>query len=79
MLIASFYERPKQIGKWVENARRLKDAGIDIIELNFSSPSAVSEFRANLRLAGVIIRSILDQVDVKVGVKISPDMAAVRP
>ncbi len=74
LLIASFYERPKQIGKWVENARRLKDAGIDIIELNFSSPSAVSEFRANLRLAGVIIRSILDQVDVKVGVKISPDM-----
>ena len=72
VLIASFFENPSDASAWGRQAAFFETAGADMIELNFSSPSAVSLFSESLRQAGDIISEIKKRVSIPIGMKISP-------
>jgi dihydropyrimidine dehydrogenase (NAD+) subunit PreA len=71
-LITSFYESFKRFGQWPETAMRFEDAGADLIELNFSSPSNKEEMEEHPEISSHIISSVRKKVRVPVGIKISP-------
>ena len=72
VLIVSFFEDPTNISNWVKQAKAFEKAGADMIELNFSSPSAVTVFSKSFRQAGAIISEIKKYTSFPIGMKISP-------
>ncbi len=43
VLIVSFFEDPQNVDLWIDQASAFEKTGADMLELNFSSPSAASE------------------------------------
>jgi len=72
VLIVSFFEDPTNVPNWVKQAKAFEEAGADMIELNFSSPSAVNVFSKSFRQAGAIISEIKKYTSIPIGMKISP-------
>jgi dihydroorotate dehydrogenase/NAD-dependent dihydropyrimidine dehydrogenase PreA subunit len=73
-LIASFFEDPADLGSWARHASDFEGAGADMIELNFSSPSAVKIFAQSIDASTRIVRQVKEQVSVPVGLKLSPTL-----
>jgi dihydropyrimidine dehydrogenase (NAD+) subunit PreA len=71
-LIASFYEDFGRPEDWSETARRFEEAGADLIELNFSSPSNKQVLEEHPEIGGKIISIVRRRVRVPAGIKISP-------
>lgn len=74
VLIASYFEDPGDISLWIERGKMFQDAGADMLELNFSSPSAVQVFARNAGQANEIIARIKESVSIPVGLKLSPTL-----
>ena len=73
-LIGSFYDDPQDSEFWARHAKTFEDAGADMIELNFSSPSAVKMFTRGAGLSTGIIGEVKRRVSLPVGLKLSPTM-----
>ncbi|MFZ0451184.1 MAG: 4Fe-4S binding protein [Desulfatiglandaceae bacterium] len=73
-LIASYFEDPLDTASWMQTARTLEEAGADMLELNFSSPSAVAVFAKRSDISTQIIRRIKEEVPIPVGLKLSPTL-----
>ena len=72
VLIASFFEDPENDDLWIRQARAFEDTGVDMLELNFSSPSAVKIFLQSVDMAGHIIAKVKKHTAIPIGLKLSP-------
>ena len=77
-LIVTFYESFERPGQWAETAMRFENAGADLIELNFSSPSNKEEMEEHPEISSHIISSVRKKVRVPVGIKISPTVEPLK-
>lgn len=73
-LIVSFFEDPDDIPSWFNHARAFEEVGADMIELNFSSPSALKIFARNPHASAEIVRRVKDRLSIPVGLKLSPTL-----
>jgi dihydroorotate dehydrogenase (fumarate)/dihydropyrimidine dehydrogenase (NAD+) subunit PreA len=73
-LIASFFEDPADIPLWVSQAKSFEALGADMLELNFSSPSAAKVFAQSFESAGHIISEVKKNTSIPVGLKLSPTL-----
>jgi dihydroorotate dehydrogenase/ferredoxin len=73
-LIVSFYEKPDDLSSWKKAAKGFEQAGADLLELNFSSPTMKGELEKSLRGSFKIVESIAKSSNVPYGIKISPMM-----
>jgi len=71
-LIASFFEDPADIESWISQAQSFETLGVDMLELNFSSPSAAKAFAQSLETAGRIIAEVRKNTSIPIGLKLSP-------
>lgn len=71
-LIASYFEDPTEVSTWIKTAEAFEKAGADMLELNFSSPSAARIFTKNFKISVQLIRQIKEKVSIPVGLKLSP-------
>jgi ferredoxin len=60
------------VGLWVTRAKTFEAAGADMLELNFSSPSAVKVFASGPGASSHIIARVKESVSIPVGLKLSP-------
>lgn len=74
VLVASFFEDPEAVDLWVATARRLEEAGADMLELNFSCPHVSQAFAQGFESAVRILRAVLTSSVLPVGVKIGPTL-----
>lgn len=74
VLIASYFEDPDDIPLWIQRGKMFQAAGADMLELNFSSPSAVKAFAKSAGRSSEIIARVRDSVSVPVGLKLSPTL-----
>ena len=74
VLIASFFENPQNADLWINQAKAFEENGADMLELNFSSPSAASVFSKSFRAAGDIIFQVKKHTSIPVGLKLSPTL-----
>jgi len=74
VLIASYFEDPEDIPLWITSGKMFQDAGADMLELNFSSPSAVRVFARNISRSTEIIARMKESVSIPVGLKLSPTL-----
>jgi dihydropyrimidine dehydrogenase (NAD+) subunit PreA len=74
VLAASFFEEPEALDLWAETARRLEDAGADMLELNFSCPHVSRSFEQGVATAVRILGRVRERAGVPVGVKIGPTL-----
>jgi len=73
-LIVSFYEKPDDLSSWKKVAKGFEQAGADLLELNFSSPTMKGELEKSLRSSFKIVESIAKSSNLPFGIKISPMM-----
>lgn len=73
-LIASFFEDPTDLDSWLEYAKAFEEAGADMIELNFSSPSAFRIFARNSEISVRIVKSVKENLSVPIGLKLGPTL-----
>ena len=73
-LIASFFEDPADIPLWISQAKSFEALGADMLELNFSSPSAAKVFAQNFESASHIISEVKQNTAIPVGLKLSPTL-----
>ena len=73
-LIASFFEDPSDVSLWIKRARSFEALGADMLELNFSSPSAARVFARSFDSASHIIAEIKKNTSIPVGLKLSPTL-----
>jgi dihydroorotate dehydrogenase/ferredoxin len=73
-LIASYFEDPLDVSSWIKTAEAFENTGADMLELNFSSPSAVTIFAKRSEAPIQIIRHIKEKVSIPVGLKLSPTL-----
>jgi len=73
-LIVSFYEKPDDLSSWKKVAKGFEQAGADLLELNFSSPTMKGELEKSLRSSFKIVESIAKSSNIPFGIKISPMM-----
>ena len=73
-LIASFYERPDEIGDWTKVAKGMEQAGASMLELNFSSPTMKGALEKGPDTCLNIVQSVTKSANIPIGVKISPMM-----
>jgi dihydroorotate dehydrogenase (NAD+) catalytic subunit len=73
-LIASFFEDPADVPLWIERAKSFEALGADMLELNFSSPSAARVFARSFESAGHIISEVKKNTSIPVGLKLSPTL-----
>lgn len=71
-LIASFFEDPEDIPLWINQAASFEALGADMLELNFSSPSAAKVFAQSFESAAQIISEVKKNISIPVGLKLSP-------
>lgn len=74
VLIASFFEDPENGDLWIKQARAFEDIGVDMLELNFSSPSAAKVFSQSVDMAGHIIAQVKKHTAIPIGLKLSPTL-----
>jgi dihydroorotate dehydrogenase/NAD-dependent dihydropyrimidine dehydrogenase PreA subunit len=73
-LIASFFEDPSDVPLWINRARAFEALGADMLELNFSSPSAARVFSRSFDSASHIIAEVKKNTSIPVGLKLSPTL-----
>jgi dihydroorotate dehydrogenase/ferredoxin len=73
-LVVSYFEDPSDVSLWVKRAKAFEAAGADLLELNFSSPSAVRVFAKGLDASSQIIARVKESVAIPVGLKLSPTL-----
>ena len=73
-LIASFFEDPADVALWNNQARSFQALGADMLELNFSSPSAARVFARSFDSASQIISEVKKNTSIPVGLKLSPTL-----
>ena len=73
-LIASFFEDPADIPLWISQATSFEALGADMLELNFSSPSAARVFARSFDSASHIISEVKKNTSIPVGLKLSPTL-----
>lgn len=74
IFIASFFEDPQTPDLWIKRANELEIMGADMLELNFSSPSATRVFSNSFESAGRIIASVKKNTKLPIGLKLSPTL-----
>ncbi|MFH1114470.1 MAG: 4Fe-4S binding protein [Pseudomonadota bacterium] len=74
VLIASFFEDPHDMPLWLDRAMKFQDMDADMLELNFSSPSAAKVFAGNVNRSTEIIERVKSSVSIPVGLKLSPTL-----
>ncbi len=74
VLVASFFEDPHDMPLWLDRAAKFQDAGADMLELNFSSPSAIKVFAKDTNRSVEIVEHIKSSVSIPVGLKLSPTL-----
>ncbi|UCG06045.1 MAG: 4Fe-4S binding protein [Desulfobacterales bacterium] len=74
ILIASFFEDPQNDDLWIRQAKSFERAGADMLELNFSSPSAAKVFSQSFDSAGHIISQVKKNTSIPIGLKLSPTL-----
>jgi len=79
VLIVSFFEDPQNAGLWISQAKAFENAGADMLELNFSSPSAARVFSQSFQTAGHIISQVKQNTSIPVGLKLSPTLEPLEP
>jgi dihydroorotate dehydrogenase (NAD+) catalytic subunit len=73
-LIASFFEDPADVPLWINQAKSFESLGADMLELNFSSPSAAAVFARSFDSASHIISQVKKNTSIPVGLKLSPTL-----
>jgi dihydroorotate dehydrogenase (NAD+) catalytic subunit len=73
-LIASFFEDPADVPLWNNQAKSFEALGADMLELNFSSPSAAAVFARSFDSASHIISEVKKNTSIPVGLKLSPTL-----
>ncbi|MGD9079579.1 MAG: 4Fe-4S binding protein [Desulfobacterales bacterium] len=73
-LIASFFEDPADVSLWINRAKSFEALGADMLELNFSSPSAAKVFARSFESASHIISEVKKNTSIPVGLKLSPTL-----
>jgi dihydroorotate dehydrogenase subfamily 1 len=73
-LIASFFEDPVDVPLWINQAKSFEALGADMLELNFSSPSAAKVFAQSFDSASHIISEVKKSTSIPVGLKLSPTL-----
>jgi dihydroorotate dehydrogenase (NAD+) catalytic subunit len=73
-LIASFFEDPADVPLWINQAKSFEALGADMLELNFSSPSAAVVFARSFDSASHIIAEVKKNTSIPVGLKLSPTL-----
>jgi dihydroorotate dehydrogenase/ferredoxin len=73
-LTVSYFEDPSDVPLWVARAKAFEAAGADLLELNFSSPSAVKVFSSDPGASAQIISRVKESVSIPVGLKLSPTL-----
>ena len=73
-LFASFFEDPGDVPLWLRRSKEFEEAGADMLELNFSSPSAARVFASSFDAATDIISRIKKETSIPVGLKLSPTL-----
>lgn len=73
-LIVSYFEEPSEASLWVARAKAFEAAGADLLELNFSSPSAVKVFASSPAASSQIISRVKESLSIPVGLKLSPTL-----
>jgi len=73
-LIASFFEEPADVPLWINRASSFEALGADMLELNFSSPSAARVFARSFDSASHIISEVKKNTSIPVGLKLSPTL-----
>ena len=73
-LIASFFEDPSDVPLWIKQARSFEALGADMLELNFSSPSAARVFARSFDSASHVITEVKKNTSIPVGLKLSPTL-----
>jgi dihydroorotate dehydrogenase (NAD+) catalytic subunit len=73
-LIASFFEDPVDVPLWIKQAKSFEALGADMLELNFSSPSAAKVFAQSFDSASHIISEVKQNVSIPVGLKLGPTL-----
>ncbi len=71
-LVVSFYESFDGVNAWAVTAKRFEEAGANLLELNFSSPSYHLSAEEYGKVSGAVIRAVAETVEIPVGPKISP-------
>ena len=74
ILIVSYFEDPADISLWVDQAKAFEEAGANMLELNFSSPSAAKVFAGSFEASNRIISQIKKKIAIPVGLKLSPTL-----
>lgn len=74
ILIASFFEDPQDPELWIQRATEFEAIGADMLELNFSSPSAARVFSRGFESAGQIIARVKKSTAIPIGLKLSPTL-----
>jgi dihydroorotate dehydrogenase/ferredoxin len=70
----SFFEDPQDYDLWIRRASEFETMGADMVELNFSSPSASRIFSKSFDSAGRIIAGIKKKTRLPIGLKLSPTL-----
>lgn len=70
----SFFEDPQDPDLWIRRACEFEAMGADMLELNFSSPSAACVFSKSLESAGRIIAGVKKNTRLPIGLKLSPTL-----
>ena len=74
VLVASFFEDPQNDKLWIKQAAELEDIGANMLELNFSSPSAAKVFSQSFESAARIISQVKKHTTIPIGLKLSPTL-----
>jgi dihydroorotate dehydrogenase/ferredoxin len=72
ILVASFFEDPADVPLWINRAKSFEALGADMLELNFSSPSAAKVFAQSFESAKHIISEVKKNTAIPIGLKLSP-------
>ena len=73
-LIASYFEDPNDVPLWVERAKAFEEIGADMLELNFSSPSAARVFASSFDISNEVISQVKAKTSIPIGLKLSPTL-----
>ena len=73
-LVVSYFEDPANASLWADQAKAFEAAGADMLELNFSSPSATKVFGRSFEASKHIIRQIKKKISIPIGLKLSPTL-----
>lgn len=73
-LVVSYFEDPANTSLWADQAKAFEVAGANMLELNFSSPSATKVFGRSFEASKNIICQIKEKISIPIGLKLSPTL-----